>query len=512
MLHRVQALAVLFICIMAMPSALAQTRPATMPAGGAKARPADEKLSITEHQVQVGGQILRYQATAGYLPVKDESGKEKANFFFVAYEKHGEEPERRPITFVFNGGPGAAAVWLHLGAAGPMRVKMGDALGEPPSPPYQLEENPYTWLDVTDLVFIDPVGTGYSRPAPGEKGEQFYGVKEDVASVGEFIRLYTTQYERWLSPKFLAGESYGTTRAAALSQYLADRHGIALNGILLLSVVLDFQTIQAGGLNDLPYVLYLPSYTAVAWYHKRLPAAQQQQDLQKLLSEARQFAIEQYMPALAKGNDLSKDDRQKLVEQLARYTGLPASFIDKTNLRVEPGQFRKQLLEDKNKLIGRFDARITGHDLRPADDTAEYDPSLPRYLSAYTAAINDYLRRQLKYRSELPYEVLTDRVQPWNFGRGGMGYLDVVRDLRMAMVQNPQLKVLFASSYFDLATPFFGSDYTVHHLNLGTALRGNITQTYYTAGHMMYHEMASLEKLKADVKAFIHQAWATKPG
>ncbi|MGE5609671.1 MAG: S10 family peptidase [Bacillota bacterium] len=510
MLHRVQALPVLMFCLIAMSPAFAQTRPATMPVGISKALSHDEKLSITEHQIQVDGQILRYKATAGYLPAKEESGKEKANFFFVAYEKQGDLPQKRPITFVFNGGPGAAAVWLHLGTAGPMRVRMGNDLGEPPAPPYQLVENAYTWLDVTDLVFIDPIGTGYSRPAPGEKGEQFYGVKEDVASVGEFIRLYTTQYERWLSPKFLAGESYGTTRAAALSQFLADRYGIALNGIMLISVVLDFQTIQAGGLNDLPYVLYLPSYTAVAWYHKRLPAALQQ-DLARTLNEVRQFTIEQYMPALAKGNSLPQEDRQKLVEKLARYTGLPASFIDKANLRVEPGQFRKQLLESQGRLVGRFDARITGYDLKPADDTAEYDPSLPGYLSAYTATINDYLRRELNYRSDLPYEVLTDRVQPWNFGRGGMGYLDVARDLRSAMVQNPHLKVLFAGGYFDLATPFFASDYTVNHLNVGPALRGNITQAYYTAGHMVYHELASLQKLKADVKAFINQALVAKP-
>lgn len=491
--------------VLGVGAGLARGEAATRPATNPSSQKLSSTLSVTEHQVQVGAQVVRYRATAGLMPVKEESGKEKASFFFVAYEKLDEDPVRRPITYVFNGGPGAAAVWLHLGALGPKRVKLGNELGEPPAPPFGVVSNEYSWLDLTDLVFIDPVGTGYSRPAAGEKGEQFFGVKEDVASVAEFIRLYTTRYERWASPKFLAGESYGTTRAAQLSEFLADRYGIMVNGVMLMSVVLDFQTISFEGGNDLPYAMYLPTFAATAWYHRKLPG-ELQQDRDKTLREVETFAIDEYLPALAKGSSLPVEQRKTLVEKLARYTSLPAEFIDKSNLRIGPGAFRKKLLEDQRKLTGRFDARITGLDAQPAEPRVEYDPSLSGYFSAYASAMNDYVRRELRFESDLPYEVLTDRVHPWNFGRGNSGYLDVGEDLQSAMIKNPHLKVMFASGYYDLATPYFATDYTVHHLNLSPELRANVTQTYYTAGHMMYHELASMKKLKEDVRAFIEGA------
>ena len=509
-MHKTSVVMGLLLLLSCAAGVLAQTQPTTRPATKPAPQKVDPKLSVTAHEMSVGGQILKYKATAGYMPVKDETGKEKANFFFVAYEKDrpdAVDASQRPVMFVFNGGPGAAAVWLHLGAVGPKRAKLANDLGDPPAPPYQLLDNDQTWLDVTDLVFIDPIGTGYSRPAPDEKGEQFYGVREDVASVAEFIRLYITKHQRWLSPKFLAGESYGTTRAAGLSEYLAARCGITLNGVILISVVLDFQTIQAGETNDLPYVLYLPSYAATAWYHKTLPE-ELQRDLDKTIKEVKQFAVNEYMPALARDGDMTDEQRRTLVEKLAWYTGLPPEFIDRSNLRVGPGEFRKMLLADKRLVTGRFDARIVGFDRRPAEIHADYDPSLPGYLGAYSATFNDYVRRQLGYENDLAYEVLSDKVQPWNFGRGG-GYLDVSRDLRSAMVQNPHLKVMFAAGYFDLATPFFGTDYTVDHLNLSKDLRANVTQTYYPAGHMMYHHRVSLEKLKADVKAFVAGALGT---
>ncbi|HEY2585332.1 MAG TPA: hypothetical protein VGI81_06165, partial [Tepidisphaeraceae bacterium] len=300
-------------------------------------RPGRDNLSVTEGQVTVHGQPLRYKATAGTLALKDEAGKPLADMFFVAYQKQpaSSDPSSRPITFVFNGGPGAAAVWLHLGVAGPRRIALND-VGGPPAPPYHLVDNDDTWLTATDLVFIDPVGTGFSRAAAGQKPEQFYGVEEDIRSVGQFIRLYTTRYQRWLSPKFLAGESYGTTRASALSQYLLD-NGISLNGIILISCVLNFQTISVGNGNDLPYVLYLPTYTALAWYHKKLPA-DLQADLTKALNESEGWALNGYMAALALGSQLPQADRETAVKKLARLTGLSENYVDRANLRVDPSE------------------------------------------------------------------------------------------------------------------------------------------------------------------------------
>lgn len=485
-----------------------------------------EKAAVTHNQIATDGQSLHYRATAANMPMRDENGKLKATVFFVAYEKESpsdipatssspsdpaaatqpacKDPEHRAITFVFNGGPGAAAVWLHLGAAGPRRVALAED-GQPLPPPYRLEENPSTWLDATDLVFIDPVGTGFSRPAEGEKSEQFYGVKEDIAWVADFIRLYTTQYERWSSPKFLAGESYGTTRAAGLSEYLLDRYGITLNGIILISSVLEFQTLQTREGNDLPYWLYLPSYTAIAWYHKKLPA-DLMEDQFKTLQEVEPWAMDTYAPALARGDSLAADQRQAIVTRLARYTGLPADLIDRCNLRIAPRVFQKELLRGQRLLIGRFDARITGYDIEPMSTGPAYDPSQSPYFAAYSSTFNDYVRRTLKYQSVLPYEVLTGRVQPWKMGEPGEGYLSVADDLRSAVAKNPYMKVLFASGYYDLATPYFSTNYTINRLDIGPQARQNITHTFYQGGHMMYHQRLSLAKLKADVATLIRSA------
>jgi carboxypeptidase C (cathepsin A) len=410
---------------------------------------------------------------------------------------------QRPITFVFNGGPGAAAVWLHLGTAGPKRIVLQDD-GHPLPPPYRLEDNPATWLDLTDLVFIDPIGTGFSRPAEGEKREQFYGVKEDIAWVADFIRLYTTQYQRWLSPRFLAGESYGTTRAAGLSEYLLDRYGMALNGIILISSVLEFQTLQPRDGNDLPYALYLPTYAAIAWYHHKLPP-DLQEDQARTLAEVELWSTNTYTPALARGASLGDAERRDIVARLARYTGLSADLIDRCNLRIPPWHFQKCLLASDRKLIGRFDARITGYDPDPGSSWPAYDPSLSSYFAAYSSTFNDYVRRTLKYESVLPYEVLSDRVRPWRMGEPGEGFLNVADDLQSALVKNPDTKVLFASGYFDLATPFAAADYTIRRLDVGPA-QANITHTYYPGGHMMYHDRSSQAKLKADIAAFLHSA------
>ncbi|HEY7115561.1 MAG TPA: hypothetical protein VH475_03185 [Tepidisphaeraceae bacterium] len=472
-------------------------------------QPVAEKLSVTEHELKIGDdQTLKYRATAGTMPLKDEAGKARANFFYVAYEKTGDDiaVEKRPITFVFNGGPGAAAIWLHLGTAGPKRVELA-ADGLPGNPPYRLIDNPSTWLVQTDLVFIDPVGTGYSRPAEGVKGEEFYGVQQDIDSVSEFIRLYLVKGQRWASPKFVAGESYGTTRAALLSEHLLDRQGIALNGVILISTVLSFQTLSPNDANDLPYALYLPSYTACAFYHKKLPQ-DLQSNLAKTLDEAKKWTTEVYAPALLRGDQLSADERKSLATSLVRYTGLSEKIVEQSRLRISPSVFEKRLLEDDDKVIGRFDGRVAGQATNPIASYQDYDPSLSLYVGVYSGTFNDYIRRTLKFESDVQYEFLSGRVQPWNWGRGGNGgWLYVGDNLRDAVSKHPTLKVLVCSGYYDLATPFFATDYQVSHLGVSSSLRKNIRQTYYEGGHMMYHPHASQEKLNKDIKDFM--AWAT---
>lgn len=466
-----------------------------------------ERPAVTEHEIAVGGGLLKYRSTAAKMLMKDDEGKTKATMFFVAYEQirpAEADPADRPVTFVFNGGPGAAAIWLHLGTAGPERIALNE-LGEPPAPPYALSRNPNTWLDVSDLVFIDPVGTGFSRAAQGEKAEQFYGVKEDIRSVADFIRLYTTQYRRWLSPKFLAGESYGTTRAAGLSEYLLDNSGIALNGIVLISSVLDFQTIAFGDANDLPYVVYLPTYTATAWHHKKLPA-ELQADLDGTLREVQHWATHEYLTALAAGGRLPAEQRRGIAEKLARYTGLPVGLIEENNLRIKETVFRKQLLADRRQILGRFDARISAWDPDPAARAPEFDPSLSGYLPVYMATFNDYVRRTLKYESDLPYEALSRQVGPWKWGDPGFGYLYVADNLRSAMAKNPHLKVLFVSGLCDLATPFFSSDYTIDHMGLTAPIRENVTHVVLPGGHMLYHYQPSQARLHEEVAEFMRSA------
>lgn len=468
-----------------------------------------EDAAVTEHEVNARGGPLKYTATTAKMLMKDEEGKTRARMFFVAYEKQqvpDSDLSSRPVTFVFNGGPGAAAVWLHLGAAGPYRIELTPE-GEVPPPPHRVVENSCTWLHATDLVFIDPVGTGFSRPEKGEKAEQFYGVSADISSVADFIRLYITRYQRWNSPLFLAGESYGTTRAAGLSEHLLEKQGIALNGIILISSVLDFSTLSPGDGNDLPYALYLPSYTAAAWYHRRL-GPDLQADLETTLRRAEEWAAGDYLVALGRGDALSPEARRVVVEHLARFTSLPPRLIERANLRIGAGLFQKHLLADESRLIGRFDARITGYDSDPLSNRPDYDPSLARYLPVYTSAFNDYVRRKLNFESTLAYEVLSGRVHPWKYGEAGTGYLYVADDLRSAMIKNPYLRVMFASGWFDLATPYFATVYTIDHMELSPELRVNITEKHYLGGHMMYHYAPSLEKLRDDVTAFIESAVA----
>lgn len=476
-------------------------------------QPAYKDLTVTEHEINGG---LKYRATAGMQPMNDDEGKLRGNMFFVYYAVLGEdgkplhEGDDRPITYVFNGGPGAASIWLHMGTAGPYRVPMGEQ-GEQARPPYKVRENPSTWLDTTDLCFIDPIGTGFSRAAGEEPNERmFYGVHEDRQWVAEFIRLHATRFERWEDPKFLAGESYGTTRAAQLASFLHSRYGLDMNGIILISAVLDFSTIREAENNPLPFVLFMPTYTASAHWHKKLPT-DLQGDLDKALDEAQKFAIDEYLPAISKGSGLSSDDRQRIAEKYARLTGLPVEYVLMSDLRVSPHRFMKALLNDERKVIGRMDGRITGVDTDPIADTPNFDPALSGYLGVYTGAFNDYVRNQLEFKSDLPYEALSGRVGPWqatpDVARNySGGYLNVADDLRDAMVSVPAMKVLVASGHYDLATPFFAADYTIEQMRLPAELRANIQQTYYGGGHMMYHVIDEQAKLHEDVAGFIRSA------
>jgi len=469
--------------------------------------PPEEKTSQTKHSVHIGGQEIKYTATAGTMLLKLEDGTPRASIFYIAYTRDDStDMAHRPLTYTFNGGPGSASVWLHLGAFGPRRVQMGDVENLLP-PPYGLVENEQSLLDVTDLLFIDPVDTGYSRAVPGVAPREFHGLEEDVQSVGEFIRLWTSRNKRWASPKFLAGESYGTTRAAALSGFLQERYGMYLNGIVLISSILNFQTADFNTGNDMPYIFFLPTYTAIAWYHKKLPA-DLQESLQKAIDQSRRFALGEYTQALMAGDDLPTAQRAETAKKLARLTGLSPDYIDHANLRIRINRFTKELLRNERQTVGRLDGRFTGNDLDAAGESTEYDPSYPAIQGPYTAMFNDYVRSELKFESDLAYEVLTGRVRPWSYATFENRYVNVAETLRSAMTQNRFLKVFVGKGYYDLATPFFAAEYTFNHLGLEPPLRSHISTGYYEAGHMMYIHPASFAKLKQDIAQFIHSSLA----
>jgi carboxypeptidase C (cathepsin A) len=456
---------------------------------------------VTHHEVRVGGRVLRYTATTGLMPIRNnETDEIEANIFFMAYTLDNAGP-RRPLMFSFNGGPGSASVWLHLGAIGPRRVKMQPDGGMPP-PPFELVDNEQTWLDQTDLVFIDPVGTGYSRATKKEFAKKFFGVKGDIASVGEFIRLYLSRYERWTSPLFLVGESYGTTRAAGLSGYLVDR-GVALSGVLLVSSVLNFETLGFARGNDLPYILYFPSYTSTAWYHKKLPADLQQRDLLSVLHEAEQFAAGPYAAGLGKGDSLTPQERQSLVDQVSRFTGLDRSVVDEHDMRIEQWIFCRELLRNQRLMVGRLDSRFTGTNPSGGRGDGFYDPSLSVIRPPFTATFNNYVRSDLGYKTDLEYYILGGGIGEWDWGSASGGFPDTSEALREAFVKNPYMKLFVASGYYDLATPYFATQYTLSHLDLDQQQHAKISLGYYDAGHMMYIKSESLDRLHQDVSAFL---------
>ncbi len=462
---------------------------------------AEEAPIVTTHQLELADQTLAYSATVGKMPLKDEKDKIVAQIFYTAYTlASDDDPSARPLIFVFNGGPGSASIWLHMGALGPKRVDMG-AEGFMPPPPYTLIDNAHTWLDLGDLVFIDPVGTGYSRATDPADNEKYWGLEADLEAVGEFIRLYLSRNQRWTSPLYLAGESYGTTRAAGLAGHLIDR-GIAFNGVVLISTVLNFQTLRFTKANDLPYTLYLPSFCATAYYHGRLADELQARELRGLLREVADWAEGDYAVALAQGDRLPESEQAAVAARLSRYTGLSQRFILGADLRVNIMSFCKELLRDDKRAVGRLDSRFIGIMASAEGATFDFDPSMNAIVPPYTAVYNQYVRRELGYETDLNYEILSFKVnENWKY-QGGE-FPDTSEGLRAAFAKNPYMRVLVAQGYYDLATPFQAAYYSLAHMGLDASLRDNVTIAEYDAGHMMYLHEPSLAKLKADAAAFI---------
>ncbi|MGQ0840794.1 S10 family peptidase [Actinokineospora sp.] len=471
--------------------------------------PTDD-LVTTAHTLAARRRKLAYTATTGRLVLRKEvltDGKfdghlPQAEVFVTAYTLDGADPATRPVTFAFNGGPGSSSIWLHLGVLGPRRVVSGDA-GGLAAPPYGLVDNQETLLAHSDLVFIDPVSTGYSRTVKGEKPGDHHGFQADLESVGEVIRLWTTRNGRWVSPKFLAGESYGTTRAGGLAQHLQQRHGMYLNGLILISSVLDYSTLLFSAGNDLPYVLFLPSYAAIAHYH----GLHGDRPLAEVLAEAEEFADRDYPWALAQGARLSTEDRAVAVARLAALTGLSEDYVDRVNLRVEHVRFCTELLRHRKQTVGRLDGRFTGWEADYGREQFTEDPASAAIMGAYTAGINHYLHVELAYTNDLPYEVLSIPVnREWSFKEFENAHVTVADKLAAAMRANPHLKVHVASGYTDGATPYFATEYTLAQLDIPAELRANIEVSYYPAGHMMYvHEPSRVQQSK-DLAAFVKRA------
>jgi len=490
----------------AMPSAQGRAvnapTEAVMRAGGTEAVPLPDKISQTSHSIRLDGKEIKYTATVGTLPIVLDDGKVAARMFFVAYTKDGEEAKNRAIAFLHNGGPGSATIWLHMGSFAPRHVQMGEE-GFQPAPPFRLVDNENSLIDVSDVVFIDAIDTGYSRTLPGVNAAQFHGQAGDIRAFGEFINSYLTLYGRWPSPKYLIGESYGTIRSAGLALELQDRHGIELNGVVLISSLLTYQTLSPAPDNDVAYASNIETFAADAWFHKKLPPDLQQQTLKQVVDQARAFAFGDYMTALTRGNTLSDAERKAMAQQTARITGLSPQFVEAANLRITAARFRKELLRDRRLVLGRNDGRFTAIDRDAAGEQQEFDPSFLALQGAYTAMFHDLLNNDLKWSTELGYPT-AGNVRPWTYDQNR--YMDMTDALRSAMTRNPHLRVFVACGYYDMATIMGGSEFNFTHLAYDKAVTDRVSFGYYEAGHMIYIRPSAHRQLKQDLVKFMERS------
>ena len=468
----------------------------------------DPQVFETQHTGTFNGVAVSYTVRAGETYLRDDDGDPKASIFTFAYTRNGvDDPTTRPVMFIWNGGPGSASLWLHMGTFGPVRVVVPSDAENAGAPPYPLADNPLTLLDVTDMVFIDPVGTGFSRPLGEHEGKEFWGLNEDANSVAEFIQRWITDHGRWNSPKFLAGESFGTTRAAAVADLLEGRKGISLNGIIMISQALDYTGSTPVDDNLVSFITYLPSMAATAAYHGKvsLPAG----GLEAFLQDARDFAAEELAPALIKGSTLDEAERARIRDRLAYFTSLDPAYIERANLRVTGTRFLKELLRDEGLAAGRLDSRYTRDDIDDNADRPEADAGSDAISSAFTAAINHYMRDELEVEMDRPYKPSGRLGNTWNWRTVGEdsywepSYVNVAPRLSNALRRNPELRVLVASGYYDFATPFYDAEYTFARHGI---LEDRIEYTYYEAGHMMYVHGPSLERFMADVRRFVVEA------
>ena len=459
----------------------------------------------TEHRIRLDREELSYVARAGVLPLKDDKGETRAEVFFTAYElEDGGSREERPLTFAFNGGPGSSSIWLHMGALGPKRVVM-EPEGWMPAPPYRAEPNPGSWLPATDLVFVDPVGTGFSRAAKEDGYKDFLNFQGDIESVGEFIRLYLSRYGRWSSPVFLAGESYGTTRAAGLSSHLFGG-GVALSGLVLISTALDLRPIFFGEGDDLPYGLFVPTYAATAWYHGRLREELQRRDPEELMAEVEEWVESELSVALMKGDRLDGERLREVAEKLAYYTGLEPEYVLGSNLRVHNNRFRKELLRGDRRSVGRLDSRYKGVEPLEVTEWPQFDPSMTAIMPPYTSVFNDYIRRELSVDTDMHYTVMLGEKlrKKWEWEKGKLP--STGEKLRGGLAVNPHMKVMVAQGRYDLATPQMATSYMLSHMNVDPELRANISLRSYPAGHMFYLDAKALARFGSDSREFIATA------
>jgi len=505
----------LLLTIPLVPAAPAQQRPAQRPGAPPESQPApqppgryevagpnEEKVSQTSHAIRLDGREIKYTATAATVPIRLDDGKVAARMFFVAYTRDGEDAKARPVSFLYNGGPGSASIWLHMGSFAPRIAKMAEE-GFQPAPPYQFVANPNSLIDVSDLVFVDAIDTGYSRVMPGVDNSQFHGQDGDIRAFGEFVAEYLDIYNRWPSPKFLIGESYGTIRSAGLSQELQSRHGVELDGVVLLSALLTYQTLSPAPGNDIAYAIQIQTFAATAWYHKKLPPDLQRKSIKQVVDEARAFALGEYMLALTKGNTLTDAERSAMAEKLARYTGLSAKYILQANLRVDSGRFRKELLRDQRLVVGRLDGRFTALDADAAGERQEFDPSNTALAGPYVALFKDYVKNDLKWESDLHYPT-SGNVRPWTYVQNR--YMDMTDALRLTMAKNPFLKVFVVCGYYDMATYVGGAEFNLTHMAYDRQITDRVSFGYYEGGHMMYIRPAAHAALKKDIAAFITSA------